>query len=75
MKGGADLRIIHPRVNREAVDLAREILRAVESGEVTAIAYAVVERGGVVGTAFSALDNYHSLNSGVATLAARLASL
>lgn len=71
--GGADLRIIHPRVNQEAASMASELMTRIQSGDVTDIGLITVSRGGYVGTAFSTQERYHSLNSGVATLAARLA--
>jgi len=61
-------------VNREAIELAEEVLERLRSGETIAFAVIEVRKARTVGTAYVAADQYHLLNSGAARLAVRIAS-
>lgn len=60
--------------NRQsAIDLLEATLAEVRKGEVIAIGMVTVFRDGGVGTTWSDGNCYHQMNSGAATLSARLA--
>ena len=60
-------------VNQEAIEIVEDVLARLKSGESLAVAVVEIRQGRTVGTAYSASDYYHELNSGAARLAARIA--
>lgn len=70
--GGADVRIIGPVINHEALEMVRNLSRWIESGDVVGVGIVAVGRNGNVTTGFSATSCFHGLNSGTALLAGRL---
>lgn len=67
---------VPPEINEEAVEAAEEVLARLKSGEAVAFAYVLVLKGRIVATGYvkGLAGCYHTLNSGAARLAHRLAS-
>lgn len=79
LKGGAELRrfpVVARDLNVEAIGMVSDLLDDLRSGEVRAIGFVAVKRGGFVSTGFSNSPegSYHAITSGAAVLAARLAT-
>lgn len=64
-------------VNHEATDRVAALLERLRAGDVVAMAFVEVARGGRVATAYSnsEMGHYHSLMSGASRLQHRLASV
>lgn len=63
--------------NQQAIDACKQLLARLENGEAVAAAFIEVGRAGEVATAWFNSDDgcYHSLNSGAARLASRIAGV
>lgn len=59
--------------NVDAIELVEGLLERLKSGDAVAVAFAEVHADGSVATAWCKSSYYHHLNSGAATLAARIA--
>lgn len=76
MSAAVQLRHVGNSVNKEAIKLAEELAERTRSGEIIDLAFVAVLRGRTIENGISGgSDNYHLLNSGVARLAAILATL
>lgn len=73
----AELKIVGPGVNEDAVSLLEETLARVRSGETISIGIVETHRNRGVSTTYTSPPggSYHLLNSGAARLAARLANM
>lgn len=67
------LTLAKPAPDNEVVDMLEKSLARAREGEVIGLAIIEVNRAGVVSNAYTHHKNYHSLNSGAARLAYRLA--
>ena len=74
--GPVQLRNVGNSPNQEAIKLAEELAERTKSGDIIDFAFVAVLRGRTIENGVSGgSDNYHLLNSGVARLAAILATL
>jgi hypothetical protein len=61
-------------VNADAIGLIEDVLERLIAGETVAVAVVEVRKARTVATAYTAGEHYHTLNSGCARLAARIAT-
>lgn len=73
--GGGDVAPVAGEINAHAIELCEQLLERLKSGAAVAAAFVEVGANRGVATAWSQSMHYHSLNSGAARLANRLASV